>query len=181
MHMRTLEALPQVRTVHLCGIEGEDNSALAQGTSKVESSTDRLDDLLQRPDLDALMVSVRNDLSPGVLTAALECGLPVLFEKPGAVHADDLRRVALEARKRGVAMGAMYTSRWRSSTREIRELVKAGALGRVMAVEVRIVTSQVKYRDPDHWLFKEELAGGGILSWLACHQIDLLAICLSRE
>jgi predicted dehydrogenase len=47
-----------------------------------------------------------------------------------------------------------------------------------MAVEARMVTSQVHYRDPSHWLFNREAAGSGILSWLACHYLDVLSYLL---
>ena len=47
-----------------------------------------------------------------------------------------------------------------------------------MAVEARMVTSQVRYRDPAHWLFQRATAGSGILSWLACHYLDLLCYLL---
>ena len=41
-----------------------------------------------------------------------------------------------------------------------------------------MVTSQVRYRDPSHWLFGRDTAGSGILSWLACHYIDQLCYLL---
>jgi predicted dehydrogenase len=47
-------------------------------------------------------------------------------------------------------------------------------LGRIMTMQARVVTSQVRYRDPSHWLFRRETAGSGILSWLGIHRLDLL-------
>ena len=49
------------------------------------------------------------------------------------------------------------------------------------SVESRMVTSQVRYRDPGHWLFNKEQAGSGMLSWLACHHIDMLSYLLSER
>jgi predicted dehydrogenase len=43
-----------------------------------------------------------------------------------------------------------------------------------MSVEMRTITTQVHTRNPAHWLFKQEYAGGGMLSWLGCHYIDLM-------
>ena len=42
-----------------------------------------------------------------------------------------------------------------------------------MSIEMRMVTSQVRFRDPNHWLFQNDLSGGGILSWLGCHYLDM--------
>lgn len=44
-----------------------------------------------------------------------------------------------------------------------------------------MVTSQVKFRNPEHWLFSKERAGGGILSWLGCHYIDLLSYVTGED
>ena len=103
---------------------------------------------------------------------------PVLFEKPGALRAADLRRIADLARDRGLTMGTMFQNRWNPASQEARQAVRDGALGRVMAVEARMVTSQVRYRNPDHWLFGRATAGSGILSWLGCHYLDLLCYLL---
>ena len=44
-----------------------------------------------------------------------------------------------------------------------------------------MVTTQVRLRDPQHWLFKREVAGGGILTWLACHWLDLIRYISGEE
>jgi len=62
--------------------------------------------------------------------------------------------------------------------KEVRQIRRSGGLGRVMAVEARMVTSQVRYRDPSHWLFGRKTAGSGILSWLASHYIDTLCFLM---
>ena len=178
MHVRTMEALDQVRTVHFCGLEDEDLGAVVAGSSKVGSTTGNLEELLARSDLDALIVSTSNDRCPGIVEAAVDAGLPVLFEKPGAINAADLRRIAELGRSKGVTLGAMYTWRKNPMILEVRRARLDGALGRVMTAESRMVTSQVRYRDPSYWLFSKERAGSGILSWLACHHIDMLCFML---
>jgi UDP-N-acetyl-2-amino-2-deoxyglucuronate dehydrogenase len=125
-----------------------------------------------------LLVCVRNDLCAPLLAAAVDAGKHVLFEKPGALRAAALRRVAKAARERGVVMGACYQWRGHPLIQEVKQALDGGALGRVMAVEARMVTSQVRYRDPAHWLFRQATAGSGILSWLACHYLDLLCYFL---
>ena len=89
MHARTLEALPEVDVVHLCRL-GQGNMEEVEGqTAKAATRTERLEELLRR-DVDALMVSVRNDECPAVLDAAVDAGKPALFEKPGALTAGRL-------------------------------------------------------------------------------------------
>ena len=178
MHVKTLETLPEVTAIHLCGVADEDTDALGEGASKVQSVTTSIDELLARPEVTALVVCTRNDLCPDILNAAVEAGKPVLFEKPGALTAADLRAVAERAHERGLTMGTFFQNRWNPAMRDAVEVCRSGALGRIMAVEARMVTSQVRYRNPGHWLFRKDTAGTGILSWLGCHYLDLLCYFL---
>ena len=178
LHLTTLDVLPDVEAIHLCGLAGEDVAALAGAVPKVASTTTELAALLARPEVDALLVCVRNDLCPAVLEAAVAAGKPALFEKPGALRAADLRAVAEQARARRLTLGAVLQWRGHPIMQEVRQANLAGALGRVMAVEGRMVTSQVRYRDPTHWLFQRATAGSGILSWLGIHYLDALCFLL---
>ena len=67
--------------------------------------------------------------------------------------------------------GATPLPPWRA-----RRALAEGALGELWAVEMRILTSQLRYRRPStNYLFRSEYAGSGILSWLCCHLLDLLS------
>ena len=173
-HMRTLEVLDSVEAVHLCGVAGEDTDALSEGSTKVISTTDSVEELVGRDEVDALIVSVRNDLGPDILNAAVDAGKGVLFEKPGVLHASDLRSVAEKAAAKGVTAAIMFQNRYQPKIADARRSIQSGAVGKIMAAEARMVTSQVRYRNPGHWLFKKGTGGSGILGWLGCHHIDLL-------
>ena len=99
MHLRTLEVLPEVETVHVCHMGGGDMDALRQASTKIGSETDRVDEMLNK-DVDALLVSVRNDECPAVLDAAVDAGKGALFEKPGSLTAERLRGIADAAKGR---------------------------------------------------------------------------------
>lgn len=177
MHVRTLEALPEVEAVHVCHLGRGDRDAIRQASTKIATETERLDELLER-DVDTLLVSVRNDECPVALDAAVEAGKPALFEKPGALTAERLRGIAEAAVSKNLTMGTMLTFRNDPVMLDVKRAVEGGALGEVMAVEARQVTSQVRYRDPSFWLFDKAKAGSGILSWLGCHHIDALCYLL---
>ena len=180
MHARTLEALPEVDAVHLCRLGQGNMEEIEKQTAKTATRTDRLDELLRR-DIDALMVSVRNDECPPVLDAAVDAGKPALFEKPGALTAGRLQSIADAARKKNLTMGTVLTFRNDPVILDVKRAIRDGALGDVMAVESRQVTSQVRYRDPTFWLFDKAKAGSGILSWLGCHHIDALCYLLDSR
>lgn len=180
MHACTLEALPEVDAVHLCRLGQGNMEEVEKQTTKAATRTERLDELLRR-DVDALMVSVRNDECPAVLDAAVDAGKPALFEKPGALAAGRLQAIADAARKKNLTMGTVLTFRNDPVILDVKRAIRDGAIGDVMAVESRQITSQVRYRDPTFWLFDKAKAGSGILSWLGCHHIDALCYLLDSR
>ena len=64
---------------------------------------------------------------------------------------------------------------------DVHAFVRQGLLGPLISVEMRIITTQVQFRNPRHWLFSEQQAGGGILAWLGCHYIDLMRYLTGDE
>jgi predicted dehydrogenase len=55
-----------------------------------------------------------------------------------------------------------------------RKMLREGAIGKLTSMETRFLTTQVRFRNPKHWLFQRHYSGGGILLWLGCHCLDLL-------
>ena len=177
-HMRTLHQLEEVSEVHLCAIEGGELEEISALSTKVRSGTRDLDEFLGRDDVEFVLVCARNDISAGILQRCVDAGKHVIFEKPGAMNAAELRVVAEAAKARGLTTGVMFTNRWRPPVREVRQARIDGAFGRVMTVEARLATSQVRFRGPDGWMFKKATAGSGIMAWLACHHIDIVCYLL---
>ena len=175
-HILVWDKLPEVEAVHICTIADEaDLDSISSLSSKVASKSRNLTELLSRP-LDAVGVCVRPDLGPPTLRTIVDAGVPVLFDKPASTSAADMRDVAELAASRGVTAGAMFQWRYSAAALEARRALAEGALGELWAVEMRILTSQLRYRRPStNYLFRSEYAGSGILSWLCCHLLDLLS------
>ncbi|MCC2669075.1 MAG: dehydrogenase [Armatimonadetes bacterium] len=127
------------------------------------------------------LVCRRNDENPATVIAALRAGKHVLSEKPMAITSEALRPVLDEALRAGVALGVYYPWRCHPAAQDLQALIRQGVLGRLLAMEARMVTSQVKFRDPEHWLFRRRYSGGGVLHWLGCHYFDLLRYLSGEE
>jgi predicted dehydrogenase len=184
MYLRSLDLLEQVERV--VAWDPDPVARPRQHGRKTERSyagdgADGLEALLARRDVPVVLVALPNDVTPGVVARAAAAGKDVICEKPGARSAAELRP-ALEALERnGRRMLMAYMWRASPSILKLRQLVRDGALGRLTSVELRMVTSQVRLRDPSHWLFKKEVAGGGVLAWLACHWLDALRYVTGDE
>ena len=174
-HLRTLQALPEVERILLWDADAAAIEAARQaGGEKVAGAFTDLAALLSRGDLLFAIVCVPTDASPDVCERALAAGLHVLAEKPIGRDAGVVARVVAAAERAGRRLGVCYQNRYHPVAREARALVGRGAIGPLIAVEMRMLTTQVRFRDPEHWLFRRGVAGGGVLSWLGCHDLDLM-------
>jgi predicted dehydrogenase len=91
----------------------------------------------------------------------LEAGRAVLMEKPFTVTAAETARlIALATSKRLFAMEGMWT-RFNPIVREVTDLVREGAIGRITAIQVDL--SGANGYDPGNRLWNPALAGGALL------------------
>lgn len=147
--------------------------AAAAGSSKAEVVEDIVP-LVEKRAVDALVVLLPNrDAGPATLKA-IEAGLYVYGDKPGARTAAEMRQIVAAADDTGAHFSPCYPWRVDPIANEIKRLIDDGILGEMWAFEAKWITSQVALRGPESWLFHDEMAGGGILAWLGCHWIDLL-------
>lgn len=185
-HLRTLQILPEVGEILLW-----DESAAAltatldklgnkQG-AKVSATYTNLDQLLAHTDLFFVIAALRNDLGPDIFIRTLEAGKHLLAEKPIGRTAADTARVIAAAERTGMHLGVCYQNRTLPAIQLIRKLIGEGLIGPLISVEMRMITTQVQVRNPQSWLFNHTHAGGGILTWLGCHYIDLMRYLTGDE
>ncbi len=181
-HLRTLQALPEVERILLWDSNQAALDAAVQAHgNKVEVTYRNLDELLDRPDLFFVIAAMRNDLGTDVFIRALEAGKHLMAEKPIGKTAADTERVIAVAERVGRQLSVCYQNRSNPIIEQARLLVSQGIIGKLTAMESRMFTTQVQFRNPKHWLFQNDLSGGGILSWLGCHYIDLMRYITGDE
>ena len=181
MYLETLEALDEVAGVVLVDPDEMARRDAASRTRKVRGGYPELQSALERPDVTHVLVALPNVRTPAALVQAIEAGKSVFTEKPGARSAAEFEPVVSALERRPVAFTIAYLNRWSPAVQQARELYRAGAIGRLMSVELRMVTTQVGMRGPGSWLFRREAAGGGILAWLGCHWLDALRFVTGQE
>lgn len=181
-HMRTLELLDEVESIAAWD-EGEMvvDVLKKENRPKLETTRTTLDQILNRQDIPIVVCLAANNKNPDWIIRAAGAGKHILTEKPVAANSRDLGRVVSVIRHAGVHLGVFYTWRFNPIARDIRAMIEHGVIGKLLTIEGRMVTSQVQFRDPSHWLFKKNIAGGGILSWLGCHWIDLMRYVTQDE
>jgi predicted dehydrogenase/aryl-alcohol dehydrogenase-like predicted oxidoreductase len=118
--------------------------------------------LLKDSEIDAVYISTPHTGHAQWAIKAIRAGKHVLVEKPIALSAYDADVIYHEAKKAGVFAGEAFMYRVHPQTAKIVELVKSGVIG-----TVRIIRSSFGFNmggfKPEHRLFANEAAGGGIL------------------
>ena len=175
--LETLRNSPEIECLHVCDHDGAvpEND---DGIAGVYSGLDVMFDSV-RPDF--ALVSVRNDQAADTGSRFLSETIPVIIEKPAGRTSAEIAGLNELSRRHSTPWATGFTNRLAPAVCEMRRMVAAGALGRVVSIEGRMVTSSVEQRNRDHWLFSKEVAGGGILHWLAIHTIDLIRFTTGLE
>jgi len=136
-----------------------------------------LDELLNATKPDAAQVMLRNNEMGSTLTKLANEGIHLWAEKPVARKAADLLPVRDAVAAKGLIFTSGFQSRFYPTTRYAQMLVREGLLGPLTFSHITTTTTTAKYRDPNGplgYVFKDEVAGGGIFHWLGCHMVDLL-------
>lgn len=114
--------------------------------------------------------------APEAIRAALEAGCHVLAEKPACTRAEDFAPLAelAEAKKRNLCLA--LANRTNPEMIKAKQLMADGVIGTMYGIEVRFVEDQTRLTRPEYhqsWFADKARAGGGHLTWLGIHWLDL--------
>ncbi|TCR72287.1 aldo/keto reductase [Rhizobium sp. BK376] len=120
------------------------------------------DALLADSEVEAIYIATPHTGHAEWAIKAARAGKHILVEKPIALSAYDTTAIYHEARKAGVFAGEAFMYRVHPQTAKLIELVRSGIIG-----QVRIIRSSFGFNmgnvRPEHRLFANDTAGGGIL------------------
>ncbi|MFI5314074.1 MAG: Gfo/Idh/MocA family protein [Myxococcota bacterium] len=150
---------------------------LTQGFASAQAyAFDELPLLLADPNLRLVCVNSPNRLHAEHALAALEAGKDVVVEKPLCLTLEEADSLCASAARHGRVLGYAENLCFAPLYRRARELVREGAVGRVLwARQVE------KHGGPySPWFFDRAEAGGGALMDMGCHGIEALRFVFDR-
>ncbi len=122
------------------------------------------------------LVSMEAAVAPPAIDAALDAGCHVFAEKPSCVRADDFTKLAMKAESKHLYLMLALANRLNPPIAEARRLLRAGTIGKVYGLEMHLVADQTRLKNPAYhkrWFAQKARAGGGHLTWLGIHWLDL--------
>jgi predicted dehydrogenase len=121
-------------------------------------------------DLDGLVIATPSALHAEQARSALESGVAVFCQKPLARTAAETASVVAAASSADRLLGVDLSYRYTDAMRRVRELVAAGELGDIYAVDLVFHNA---YGPDKAWYRDPALSGGGCVIDLGIHLVDL--------
>lgn len=162
--------VPRARLAGVC-----DTDAARLTPFAATHCTTSADALLERPEVDAVIVATPHFSHAPLSIAALARGKHVLVEKPIAPHVLDCRRMIEAHTDAALVFAAMFNQRTNPTYLRLRELIRSGELGQIRRV-VWIITDWFRtdaYYRSSAWRATWRGEGGGVLLNQSVHQLDL--------
>jgi predicted dehydrogenase len=126
-------------------------------------------------DPDGIVIATPSALHASQSIAALERGIAVFCQKPLGRDGAETRAVVDAARAADRLLGVDLSYRHTTGMRAIRDELRSGGIGDVVAVETVFHNA---YGPDKPWFYHRSEAGGGCLLDLGIHLIDLALWCM---
>lgn len=161
--------------VALCDIDPQKLAAAERFGSQYKQYATS-DELLQDPDVDAVIISTPHYFHPIIAQAAMQAGKHVLSEKPAGVYTQSVREAIEESKRHPeLTYALMYNQRMNPVYQKAREIVQSGQLGELRRTNW-IITDWYRsqsYYNSGGWRATWAGEGGGVLLNQDPHQLDL--------
>jgi xylose dehydrogenase (NAD/NADP) len=137
-------------------------------TWEIERAYGSYEALLADPDIEAVYISLPNNMHCDWSIKALEAGKHVLCEKPFSRHADEVEAAFDAADRAGRLLSEAFMYRHNPQTKKLKQLVADGAIG-----ELRLVRSAFSYSlyDHDNIRLRTDLEGGALMD-VGCYTVS---------
>jgi len=137
------------------------------------------DALLERNDIDLVMVVLPNFLHERATIQAASAGKHVFLEKPMADTLEECDRIIAAVERAGIHLLVAHSQRYFASTVRAREIIQSGELGQpVFATDTWYKAFGVEHRLP--W-FVDRATGGGMWLMNGAHMLDRTCWVLDTE
>lgn len=130
------------------------------------------EEIINHPDLDAIIVCTPNFLNKDLTIRSLNAGKHVFCEKPPAFTAADIEEIKIAEKNSGKILMYGFNHRHHDSVLHMKKLIDNNEYGKVLWLRGRYGKS-VTADYFNQWRAKREYAGGGILMDQGIHMLDL--------
>jgi len=166
-HAEAFREVPEAKVLAACSSQKEHVEDFARKWDVPAAVTDYRR-LLERKDIDAVVVGIPNDLHREVVVAAAQAGKHVILEKPIAHTLADADAMIDACRKGKTRLMYAETICFSPKYARAKKLVEEGAIGKLYMVK-----QGEKHSGPhSDWFYDVKRSGGGAMMDMGCHGIE---------
>lgn len=165
--------IPGAELAALCDVFPENLAAAAAGLAVSKTFSDYRD-LLQDPEVDAVVICTPTNTHYQVILDAAAAGKQIFCEKPIDLSIGKIQIINDEVRKRGVQLMVGFNRRFDPNFERVRELVATGKVGQPHVLRI---TSRDPGPPPEEYI----RASGGIFLDMTIHDFDMARYLLASE
>src|SRR5947208_10557138 len=171
-HIPALRALPnyEIRALSGHGVESARAAGEAFGVNAVFSDHQQL---VTRPDIDVVAVTVRAPLHRELVSAALAAGKAVYCEWPLGRDLDEARAMAAMAARQGVRTVVGLQGRQAPAIEFVQELLRDGYVGEVLSTTILGLSVPGDVVGQPNAYMLDETNGANVVTIAVGHSLDL--------
>jgi len=167
----------QARLVAACDNDLTRAKAAAE-TYGAPVATDDFEEVVRRPDVQAVDICLPHHLHLPAILAAARAGKHVLCEKPLVLNLDEAVEAVRACREAGVVLMTANRDRFEPHARAVKRIIDRGLLGKVnLVLERHMLHKNVLTQAANNnmgWKLGRQTSGGGALHRDGCYYIDSL-------
>lgn len=131
-------------------------------------------------EIEAVIIATPNSSHVYYTIEALKRGIHVLCEKPVAFHADEVEEIMETAKTHNAIYIPGFVNRWREDIQKVYKEIQAGTIGKIQKVEAGWLR-RIGVPRPGTWFTNRKYAGGGVLTDLGSHVMDICLFFLGEQ
>ncbi len=135
---------------------------------------DDYDAILADPDIDAVVLATPHSQHAEQIERAAAAGKHILVEKPITLDLASARAAATAAQEAGVILAVGFCRRFHPSVVEVRERLRDGRLGKVVAMVAQHTASGQPFLATTNWRTDPSEAPAGAMTAVGLHSLDLM-------
>jgi predicted dehydrogenase len=144
---------------------------------RVYDGDDAIDKLSKDSDVDVVDIGIPNNLHLPAIIAAAENHKHIICEKPLARNAAEAKKALDTVERQGVIGCYAESEVFMPQVTRAFQLIKNGAIG-----QVNWIRSREAHSGPhSKWFYDPELAGGGVLLDMGCHEIETVRCLVDKK
>lgn len=176
-YFSALKEIDAVKSVFLADPSGKQvDFARKELGTKLSEVYPRTETLFQQQHPQMALVTMEASQAPASINLALEHGCHVLSEKPACLNVSQFEPLVQKAESKHLNLSLSLANRTNPEIQYARTLIREGTLGKIYGVELQLLADQTRLTRPayhESWYAHQKRGGGGFLSWLGIHWLDL--------